>query len=65
MKIEKAISILKADLECHKNSISAWHKCNNDCDNCDICYEKGTNGDNIKELEIDITLLGLFARHRA
>ena len=65
MKIEKAISILKSDLECDKNRISAVPKCNNDCDNCDICYAKGTNGEHMQALEIAITLLELFARHRA
>ena len=63
MKIEKAISILKADLECHKNRISAVPKCNNDCDNCDICYAQGTNGEHMQALEIAITLLELFARN--
>ena len=65
MKIEKAISILKSDLECHKKRILAVPKCNNDCDNCDICYAKGTIGDYMQALEIAITLLELFARHRA
>ena len=60
MKIEKAISILKSDLECNKNRI-----CNNDCNNCDICYSKGTSSEHIQALEIAITLLELFARHRA
>ena len=60
MKIEKAISILKADLECNKNCISAVPKCNNDCDNCDICYANGTNGEHMQALEIAITLLELL-----
>ena len=65
MKIEKAISILKSDLECDKNRISAVPECNIVCDNCDISYAKGTNGEHMQALEIAITLLELFARHRA
>ena len=65
MTIEKPNSILKAELECNKNCISAIPKCNNDCNNCDICYAQGNNGEHMQALEIAITLLELFARHRA
>ena len=65
MKIEKAISILKSELECDKRRISVVSKCDNDCDSCDICYAKGTNGEHMQAIEIAITLLELFARHRA
>ena len=57
-KIE-AIEKLRAYHKCQILQVKGIYKdCNNNlCDNCDLCYAQGTNGEHIKSIEIAIEAL--------
>lgn len=50
MILKDAIKIIDAVIKCNKNQIRC--SCNDDCDNCSLCYEQGTWGELVEALEI-------------
>ena len=59
MEERKAIVMLKAYLKCKEKQISGVNTdCNNNmCDNCDLCYAQGTNGEHKECVEVAINAL--------
>ena len=59
MTESEAIEKLRAYLKCQRLQVKGiYEDCNNElCDNCDLCYAKGTVGEHIKSIEIAIQAL--------
>lgn len=58
MTSEQAIKMAKAELECielQTNGIA--ERCNNDCENCSLCYEQGNMGEQKEWLKMAIKAL--------
>ena len=54
-----ALEKLEAYCKCQKMQVKGhYEECNdNMCDECDLCYMQGTNGDHIASIEIAIKAL--------
>ena len=54
-----ALEKLKAYCKCQKMQVKGiYEDCNESkCDNCDLCYMQGTNGEHIASIEIAIKAL--------
>lgn len=58
MTREEALKMIQARLECIERNISGNYKlCNNKCDECKLCYEKGTLGEQKEWLQMAIKAL--------
>ena len=54
-----ALEKLRAYCKCQKLQVKGiYEDCNNEiCDNCDLCYMQGTNGEHIASIELAIKAL--------
>ena len=54
MTESEAVEKLKANLECQKKQVyGRYEDCNsNKCDNCELCYKQGNNGERIESTKI-------------
>ena len=59
MTEQEAKDVLEAYMKCEKrkNNLVYEEKCNNDCDNCELCYEKGTVGEHKEAVKMAIKAL--------
>ena len=59
MTNSEAIEKLKAYLKCQRLQVKGiYEDCNEKlCDNCDLCYAQGNNGERIKSIELAIKAL--------
>ena len=59
MTREEAIKMIRAKIECMNRENSGKDlNCNSrDCDECDLCYEQGTSGEQIEALDMAIEAL--------
>ena len=59
MDEREALFKLVAYLKCQKSQVkSIYEKCNEEkCNDCDLCYAQGTNGEHIASIEIAINAL--------
>lgn len=59
MNREEAKEKLQAYLECKTKQIKGiWEECNDDlCDNCDLCYLQGNNGEHKESIRLAIEAL--------
>lgn len=59
MTREEAKEKLQAYLECKtKQTQGIWEECNDDlCDNCDLCYLQGNNGEHKESVRLAIEAL--------
>ena len=66
MTEQKAKDVLEAYMKCEKrkNNLVYEEKCNNDCDNCELCYEKGTVGEHKEAVEMAIKALEEIKQYR-
>ena len=78
MKLDEAIEFCKEKSRNIKlrtepktfEQIAEWleelyeEKCNNDCDNCELCYEKGTVGEHKEAVEMAIKALEEIKQYR-
>ena len=66
MTEKKAKDFLEAYMKCEKrkNNLVYEEKCNNDCDNCELCYEKGTVGEHKEAVEMAIKALEEIKQYR-
>ena len=67
MTEQEAKDVLEAYMKCEKrkNNLVYEEKCNNDCDNCELCYEKGTVGEHKEAVEMAIKALEEIQQYRA
>lgn len=50
-----ALCRIECKIECMEKNVSGdFSLCNNDCDNCDLCYAQGNMGEQIDDLKIAI-----------
>ena len=66
MTEQEAKDVLEAYMKCEKrkNNLVYEEKCNNDCDNCELCYEKGTVGEHKEAVEMAIKALEEIKQYR-
>ena len=66
MTEQEAKDVLEAYMKCEKrkNNLVYEEKCNNDCDNCELCYEKGTVGEHKESVEMAIKALEEIKQYR-
>lgn len=66
MTEQKAKEVLEAYMKCEKrkNNLVYEEKCNNDCDNCELCYKKGTVGEHKEAVEMAIKALEEIKQYR-
>ena len=59
MTREEAKEKLQAYFECKTKQIKGiWEECNDDlCDNCDLCYSQGNNGEHKESVKVAIKSL--------
>ena len=59
MTESEALEKLKANLECQKKQVyGRYEECNSDkCDDCELCYKQGNNGERIESTKIAIQAL--------
>ena len=59
MTESEALEKLKANLECQKKQVyGRYEDCNSDkCDDCELCYKQGNNGERIESTKIAIQAL--------
>lgn len=59
MTDSEALEKLKANLECQKKQVyGRYEECNSDkCDDCELCYKQGNNGERIESTKIAIQAL--------
>ena len=59
MTKSEAVKKLRAYLKCKAREVKGiYEDCNNKrCDDCDLCYMQGTNGEHIASIEIAIKVL--------
>ena len=67
MTEQEAKDVLEAYMKCEKrkNNLVYEEKCNNDCDNCELCYEKGTVGEHKEAVEMAIKAMEEIQQYRA
>ena len=66
MTEQEAQDVLEAYMKCEKrkNNLVYEEKCNNDCDNCALCSEKGTVGEHKEAVEMAIKALEEIKQYR-
>ena len=59
MTESEALEKLKANLECQKKQVyGRYEDCNSDkCDDCELCYKQGNNGERIESTNMAIQAL--------